>query len=181
MTLKDIASLQFLLAQFLALFANCFARSAGRRLLAAFVRGLLSDVQRKNAEAIALNQGEAPRTMQRFLESIVWDHDLLRDRCQQIVAAEYADPLAIGCIDETGTAKSGKHTTGVKRQYNGNRGKIENCVNNVALSYTSEDFHCLLDARLYLPKDWTDDPVRRKKTTYPTTSNSKPSRKSLST
>ena len=84
MTLQDIASLRVLLAQFLALFANCFARPAGRRLLAAFVQGLLSDVQRKNAEAIALHQGEAPRTMQRFLESIVWDHDLLRDQCQQI-------------------------------------------------------------------------------------------------
>jgi SRSO17 transposase len=91
-------------------------------------------VQRKNVEAIALDQKVAPRTLQRFLESIVWDEQKLRDRCQQIVATEHAHPEAIGCIDESGTTKSGNETAGVKRQYNGNRGKVENCVNNVALA-----------------------------------------------
>ena len=145
MSVNDIAKLGKLLAQFLSYFADCFARGAGRVLLAVYVKGLLSDVQRKNVEAIALDQNVAPRTLQRFLESIAWDEELLRDRCQQLVAREHADPEAIGVIDETGTTKSGPHTAGVKRQYNGNRGKIENCVNNVALSYASEHFHCLLD------------------------------------
>ena len=108
MSVQDIAKLGKLLAQFLAGFACCFARPAGRALLQIYVKGLLSDVQRKNAEAI-------------------------------------------GCIDETGTAKSGRETAGVKRQYNGNRGKIENCINNVALAYSVPGFDCLLDARLYLP------------------------------
>ena len=106
-TVKDIAKLGKLLAQFLAGFACCFARPQGRALLAVYVRGLLSDVQRKNAEAIALDQNVAPRTLQRFLESIVWDEQKLRDRCQQMIAVEHASPEAIGCIDETGTAKSG--------------------------------------------------------------------------
>lgn len=180
MSLKDIASLGKLLAQFLALFADCFRRSAGRTLLAVYVRGLLSDVQRKNVEAMALARGVAPRTLQRFLESIAWDEELLRDRCQQLVAREHADPEAIGVIDETGTAKSGRHTAGVKRQYNGNRGKVENCLNNVAISYASDSFHCLLDARLYLPEEWASDPVRRKKTTFPARSSSRPSRRSPS-
>lgn len=178
MSVKDIAKLGKLLAQFLAGFACCFARPQGRALLAVYVRGLLSDVQRKNAEAIALDQNVAPRTLQRFLESIVWDEQMLRDRCQQMIATEHASPEAVGCVDETGTAKSGNQTAGVKRQYNGNRGKIENCVNNVALSYSSPGFDCLLDAQLYLPKEWTENPVRRKKTTSPTTSYSKRSRKS---
>ena len=108
MLLKDIAKLSKLLGQFLVRFACCFARPAGRALLLVYVRGLLSDVQRKNMEAIALNQNVAPRTLQRFLESIVWDEQLLRDRCQQIVATEHAHADAIGCIDETGTAKSGR-------------------------------------------------------------------------
>jgi len=99
----------------------------------------------------------------------VWCEQQLRDRCQQIVAREHAHPEAIGCIDETGTAKSGSETAGVKRQYNGNRGKIENCVNSVALAYSTPGFACLLDAQLYLPREWTDDPVRRKKTTLRTT------------
>ena len=165
MSLKDIAKLSKLLAQFLVRFASCFVRPAGRALLQTYVRGLLSDVQRKNVEAIALDQNVAPRTLQRFLESIVWDEQLLRDRCQQIVATEHVHRDAVGCIDETGTAKSGRETAGVKRQYNGNRGKIENCVNNVALAYSAPGFDCLLDARLYLPEEWANDAVRRKKST----------------
>ena len=73
MSLEDIAGLGKLLAQFLGLFADCFRRPAGRLLLAVYVRGLLGNVQRKNVEALALAQGVAPRTLQRFLESIRWD------------------------------------------------------------------------------------------------------------
>ncbi len=178
MTVKDIARLGRMLGQFLARFADCFVRPAGRVLLLVYVRGLLSDVQRKNVEAIALDQGVAPRTLQRFLESIVWDERMLRDRCQQIVSAEHAHPEAIGCVDETGTAKSGRETVGVKRQYNGNRGKIENCVNSVAVGYSAPGFDCLLDARLYLPEEWASEAARRKKRTSLRRSSFKQSRRS---
>lgn len=177
MSIKDIAKLGKLLGQFLARFSDCFARAEGRALLQVYVRGLLSSVQRKNAEAIAVQQCVAPRTLQRFLESIVWDEQKLRDRCQTIIATEHMKPGAIGCVDETGTAKSGNHTAGVKRQYNGNRGKIENCINNVAIAISQPNFHCLLDAQLFLPEEWTDDPERRKKTASPRTWFSKASRK----
>jgi len=172
MSIKDIASLGKMLAQFLALFASCFHGTKGRRLLAVYVNGLLSDLQRKNVEAIALDAGTAPRTLQRLLESIKWDHDGVLRRCRRIVANEYADPNAIGVIDETGTAKSGKQTVGVKRQYNGNRGKVENAVVSVALSFATSTFQCLVAARMYLPKDWADDPTRRKKRMFPTKSSS---------
>lgn len=163
MSIKDIAKLGKLLGQFLSFFACCFPRVEGRQLLEFYVRGLLSDVQRKNVEAMALDQKVAPRTLQRFLESIVWDHQTLRDRCQQLIAAEHAHTEAIGTIDETGTTKSGRHTCGVKRQYNGNRGKIENCVNTVAIAYTKPGFSCLIDAQLYLPQEWAESQSLRKK------------------
>lgn len=170
MSIKDIASLGKMLAQFLALFSSCFHGSKGRRLFAVYVNGLLSGLQRKNVEAIALDAGVPPRTLQRFLEFIKWDQaDVLR-RCRWIVAQQHADPKAIGVIDETGTAKSGNHTVGVKRQYNGNRGKVENAVVNVALSFATSTFQCLIAARMYLPKDWADDPTRRKKLMFPTMS-----------
>jgi len=167
MSLKDIASLGKMLAQFLALFADCFTTNPGRKLLQIYVQGLLSDVQRKNAEAIAADQNVKPRTLQRFLESIKWDHARLRDRCQQIIVRDHADSQAIGIVDESGTAKSGNHTAGVKRQYNGNRGKVENSVVSVAISFATVSFHSLLDACLYLPKEWATDPTRRKKITFP--------------
>lgn len=169
MSVKDIAKLGRLLGQFLTLFADCFARLEGRQLLLIYVRGLLSDVQRKNVEAMALDQKVPPRTLQRFLSDIVWDHLMLRDRCQKLIAAEHAHPQAIGTIDETGMTKSGNHTCGVKRQYNGNRGKIDNCVNNVAIAFTTPSLSCLIDAQLYLPKEWAEDPALRKKLLFRTT------------
>lgn len=178
MTLKQIGALGKKLIAFLALFADCFGRRDARALLRVYVKGQLSDLHRKSAEAIALRFQTAPRTLQRFLESIKWDEEKLRDRCQQIVANDHAHPDAIGCLDESGTAKSGKETVGVGRQWNGNRGKVDNCVVAVHLSYSAPGFQVLLDSRLYLPEDYANDPVRRKKTTYPTRSSSAPSRRS---
>lgn len=80
MTLKQIAALGRKLVAFLGLFADCFGRREGRELLRVYVRGQLSDLHRKTAEAIALRFGTAPRTLQRFLESIKWDEAKLRDR-----------------------------------------------------------------------------------------------------
>jgi len=178
MTLQQMAALGGELARFLGLFWDCFRSRAGFSLLKVYVQGLLSSLQRKNVEAIALQFGKAPRTLQRFLESIKWNEEKLRDRCQEIVAQEHAHPEAIGIVDESGTAKSGEHTVGAARQWLGSRGKVDNGVVGVHLSYSAPGFQCLLDSQLYLPQEWADDPARRKKTMCPTRSNSAPSRKS---
>ena len=113
---------------FLGLFADCFGRREPRELLRVYVQGQLSAVHRKTAEGIALEFGTAPRTLQRFLESIKWNEERFHDRCQQIVAEEHAHPEAIGAVDESAVAKSGDDTVGVGRQWDGNRGKVDNCV-----------------------------------------------------
>ena len=178
MTLKQIAAVGGKLTSFLALFADCLGRCDARSVLRVYVNGQLSKVHRKTAEAIALRFKTAPRTLQRFLESIKWDEEKLRDRCQQIVAEEHSHPEAIGCVDESGTAKSGPHTVGASRQWNGNRGKVDNCVVGVHLSYAAPGFQTLLDSSVYLPEDWANDPVRRKKLTFPPRSNFVPSHRS---
>jgi len=178
MTLKQIARLGKELARFLALFAGRFRSRPGFALLGIYVQGLLSDLQRKNVESIALEFDKPPRTLQRFLESIKWDETGVRDDCQRLVAREHAHPEAIGCLDESGTAKSGSATVGAARQWLGSCGKVDNGVVGVHLSYSSPGFQCLLDSEVYLPRDWAEDPVRRKKTTSPTRSCSAPSRKS---
>jgi SRSO17 transposase len=178
MTLKQIASLGKELAKFLVLFVGRFRSRPGFALLQIYVQGLLSNLQRKNIEAMALELGMAPRTLQRFAESIKWDETGLRDDCQQLVARAHAHPEAIGCVDESGTAKSGSQTAGAARQWLGSCGKVDNGVVGVHLSYSRPRFQCLLDSAVYLPKDWADDPERRKKVTSPTTWCSVPSRKS---
>lgn len=178
MTLEQMRALGRKLSLFLTLFADCFGRCDARELLRVYVKGQMSNLHRKTAEAIALRFRTAPRTLQRFLESIKWDEQKLRDRCQQIVAQDHAHRESIGCVDESGVAKSGKHTVGVGRQYNGNRGKVDNCVVGVHLSYSAPGFQVLLDSALYLPEEFANDPARRKKLTSPTRSSFAPSRRS---
>lgn len=178
MTLKQIASLGKELAKFLARFVGCFRSRPGFALCKIYVQGLLSNLQRKNVEAIALEFGKRPRTLQRFMESIKWDEPGVRDNCQRLVANEHAHEEAIGCLDESGTAKSGRHTVGAARQWLGSRGKVDNGVVGVHLSYCIPGLQCLLDSELYLPQEWADDPARRKKTTSPTRSCSAPNRRS---
>lgn len=178
MTLQQIASLGKELAKFLFLFVGHFRSRPGFALLNVYVQGLLSNLQRKNIEAMALEVGMAPRTLQRFAESIKWAETGVRDDCQRLVAREHAHPEAVGCLDESGTAKSGSDTVGAARQWLGSCGKVDNGVVGVHLSYSSPGFQCLLDSEIYLPRDWANDPVRRKKVTSPTRSCSVPSRTS---
>ena len=178
MTLSQIAGLGRKLVAFLGLFTDCFGRREPKELLRIYVQGQLSGVHRKTTEGIALEFGKAPRTLQRFLESIKWDEEKFHDRCQQIVAKDHAHPDAIGVVDESGVAKSGDDTVGVGRQWNGNRGKVDNCVVGVHLSYAAPGFQCLLGSGLYLPKAWANDPARRKKTTSRTKCGFARSRKS---
>jgi len=161
MDATEISCLGTRLTRFLGRFADCFGRSEPRDHLRTYVRGQLSDLPRKSVEPIALTVGTAPRTLQRFLESVQWDEQRLRDRQQQFVAREHAHPQAIGVIDESGNPKKGRHTAAVKRQWCGRTGKIDNCVMGVHLSYVAGDFQCLLDSDLFLPRDWANDPVRR--------------------
>ena len=167
MELEQIAGLGRKLTKFIGRFEDCFGRDKAQDLLRAYVSGQLSSCPRKSVEPMALATKRPPRTLQRFVESLPWNEEALRDRCQVIVAQEHAHPRAIGLVDESGVPKSGRDTAGVARQWCGRTGKVDNCVVVVHTTYASEDFHCLLDSDLYLPEAWADDPERRAKAYIP--------------
>ncbi len=162
MTTDQILSLAPTLAEFLDEFADCFGRSEPREHLGHYVRGQLSNLQRKSVEPIALLNNIAPRTLQEFLGTDVWDHPRARDRVQHIVARDHEDPKAIGIIDDSGHPKSGKKTPGVQWQYCGRLGKTANCVVTVHLAFSSYDtrFRTMLDTELFLPESWSNDRER---------------------
>lgn len=124
------------LEAFLEEFSDCFGRCDTEPYLEVYVEGQSSDLRRKSAEPIALRAGVVPRSPQVFLGSANWDEQRMIDRVQEIVARDHADPYAIGLIDETGSPKKGTHTACVQRQWNGNRGKVDNRVVSVHLGYT---------------------------------------------
>lgn len=155
------------LMRYLAEFSDCFGRCDTEAYLEVYVEGQNSDLQRKSAEPIALRAGIVPRSLQVFLASASWDEQRMIDRVQEIVARDHSHPWAIGLVDETGSAKKGAHTACVQRQWNGNRGKVDNCVVSVHLGYTAGRFHSLLDSELFLPESWADDPERRRRVGIP--------------
>lgn len=161
MDAKTIKNTGRKLRTFLAEFNDCFSRSDQRAHLQTYINGQLSDLERKSIEPIALEANIPPRTLQYFLSTAPWDGPRLRDRLQWIVAHDHRHPRAIGIIDESGNPKKGKHTCAVQRQWCGNTGKLDNCVVAVHLAYAFNDFQCLLDSDLFLPKEWADDLDRR--------------------
>ena len=158
MDVAEIEALGPALGAFLAEFDDCYGRVELRDHLRTYVSGQLSDLPRKSVEPIALAAGVPPRTLQLFLSRARWQQGMVRDRLQQLVARDHADPLAVGLVDETSHPKKGEHTPGVKRQYCGASGKTDNCAVTVHLGYAAPGgFHCLLDGDLFLPADWSAD------------------------
>jgi SRSO17 transposase len=157
MDAQQIRLLEPKLDAFLTQFADCIRRCDTREHLSVYVRGQLSDLPEKSVEPIALNAGVAPRTLQEFLSQHSWDHDTMRDRVQQLVAAKHVGPHRIGIFDETSDPKKGTKTPGVQKQWCGRLGKVENCMVTVHLGFAQGDFHCLLDGELFLPESWAED------------------------
>jgi SRSO17 transposase len=56
--------------------------------------------------------------------------------------------------DGSDFVKKGKHSAGVKRQYCGRLGKVDNCQAGVFVAYASKLGYGLVDRELYLPKEW---------------------------
>jgi SRSO17 transposase len=158
MDAAQIAGLAPTLDRYLGNFDDCFGRSEPAGHLRTYIKGQFSDLPRKSIEPMALAAGTPPRTLQDFLGGAKWDQDLMREKVQRIIAADHAHPHAVGVIDETSFVKKGDKTPGVKRQYCGALGKIDNCVVSVHLGYaTPGGFHAQLDGELFLPEDWAQD------------------------
>jgi SRSO17 transposase len=119
---------------------------------------------------------ERPDATQRLLYQAKWDADKARDELQQYVIENLGDDEGIGIVDETGFLKKGDKSVGVKRQYTGTAGKVENSQVGVFLSYAVSGGHTFLDRRLYLPEEWCADSKRREeaKVTAQITFQSKP-------
>jgi SRSO17 transposase len=153
---------------FCARFADVFGRKEPREQATKYLRGLLAAVPRKNGWQVAEAIGDdTPDATQRLLYQAQWSADRARDRLLKFTIEVFGDEDGIGVVDESGFLKKGTHSVGVKRQYSGTAGKIENCQIATFLSYASPKGHVFLDRRLYLPEEWCDDAQRRAEAKVP--------------
>lgn len=82
--------------------------------------------------------------MQRLLSNAGWDANAVRDDLRAYVLDTFG-PGGVLVIDETGFLKKGTKFAGVKRQYSGTAGRIENCQVGVFLAYTTEHGTAFVD------------------------------------
>ena len=95
-----------------------------------------------------------------MLDRACWDADQARDRLREYVLEQLSAPDAVLIVDETGFLKKGVHSVGVKRQYTGTAGRIENSQVGVFLCYAGSGGAALVDRELYLPEEWAADRER---------------------
>jgi SRSO17 transposase len=145
------------LRDFVVPYQHVLATKASQHNVHLYLAGLLSHLPHKNAEAIVTLVDVERLVIQDFLGTAPWDHrPLVRVLVGQVVE-RLGEPDGIIAFDPSSFPKRGTHSVGVKRQWCGHRGKVDNCQVGVYMGYVSRHDHALLDFRLYLPEDWARD------------------------
>jgi SRSO17 transposase len=147
--------------ELLGRFNRVYASELGNKTAENYIRGLLGTSERKNGWQLSEYMGATtPYKIQQFLYRGRFSADEMRDIQRDYISEKIGEKDGILVVDETGFLKQGKKSCGVKRQYSGTAGRIENCQIGVFLTYASTKGHCLIDRRLYIPQDWMEDKQR---------------------
>jgi SRSO17 transposase len=155
------------LSGFLQRYLPRFYRVEQRENATLVIRGLLSGLERKTCEPIAIEAGRPRKPIQFFVGAGQWDDEAVMAELRQHVREELVEPAGVVVIDPSAFPKKGTESCGVARQWCGRLGKVDNCQVGVFLAYAAEAGYAPLDRRLYLPKGWADDEARREKCHVP--------------
>jgi SRSO17 transposase len=156
------------LHDFVVPYQRALEAGVGGRHVHLYLQGLLSHVDRKNAEQIATLVAVNRQVLQDFIGTAPWDHRPLITVLVGEVAERLGEPDGIIAFDPSSFPKRGTHSVGVKRQWCGHRGTVDTCQVGVFMGYVSRQDHALLDFRLSLPEEWTRDERRRQACHVPT-------------
>jgi len=153
------------LEKYLKTFEEIFNYTLRGKNFGVYIKGLLSPLERKSVEPIALEyMGESGvRTLQNFVTGSNFNDDLIHEKYQQQLSEVINSRNGMLSIDPSEFVKKGKMSAGVKRQYCGRLGKIENCQSVVFAAYAGENGYGIIDRELYIPKEWFDDEHKEKR------------------
>jgi SRSO17 transposase len=155
------------LTAFLQRYLPKFYRVEQRDNATTVIRGLLSGLERKTNEPIAIAAGLARKPIQFFVGAGKWDDEDVMAEVRTHVREELAEPEGVVVVDPSGFPKKGTESCGVARQWCGRLGKVDNCQIGVFLAYAAKDGYAPPDRRLYLPEEWAKDEARREKCHVP--------------
>ncbi len=108
------------------------------------------------------------QSLQQFLSDSPWDSQGVMDQVANDVNSLLGGRDSALLLDETGIVKKGKHSVGVGHQWCGRLGKVENCRVGVFAALAKGSDACLIDAELYVPESWKENPARCDKARIPT-------------
>jgi len=160
LTEEDIQGVSQELVRFHQQFHGCYRRLEHHRLGLAYFSGLLSNLEAKSVEPIALAflDEHTVRPLQQFLKGAVgitrrWSPTSSPlGRCLVL-------PKGMITADTSEFLKKGKESVGVARQYCGALGKVDNCQSGVFIGYSSSRGYGLLTGQLYMPKNGSLPPM----------------------
>jgi SRSO17 transposase len=148
------------LQRFLDPFVASLQRREQEHHACSYVAGLVSNLAYKNVESIAILHDQPREPLQQFIGQSPWDHRPLVTELVRQVGRQLGSPDGVLVFDPSAFAKKGDASVGVQRQWCGRLGKLENCQVGIYLGYAGPAEHALLDVRLYLPREWTQDRPR---------------------
>ncbi len=164
---KVFAKVTNRLDEFAGPFIKSFWRPEQRQHAQTYLEGLMSDLDQKNSESIAYRHDQDRQGLQHFIGSSLWDHRPLIQELVRQIAADLGEADGVIVFDPSGFPKQGRDSAGVKRQWIGRLGKVDNGQVGVYMGYVSRREHALVDTRLYLPEEWAKDRKRRNKCGVP--------------
>ncbi|EQD42370.1 IS4 family transposase [mine drainage metagenome] len=133
-----------------------------------YLCGLMQAEKRNMERMVEAVPDSDYQVLQNFLTHSSWDYRPVMDRVAHNADALVGGEIGTGLyIDESAFAKKGDQSVGVARQWNGRLGKQDNCQVGVFGALGRRNRVALTDARLYLPKGWTDDPRRCERADVP--------------
>lgn len=133
-----------------------------------YLSGLFQSRKRNMERMEESVEGAEYESLQQFISSSSWSARDVMDR-----VAKEADGIVGGMpctalvLDESAFSKKGEKSVGVARQYDGRHGKVDNCQVAVFGALVAGSRHTLVDARLFLPDEWVDDPERCRRAGVP--------------
>ena len=136
--------------------------------------GLVMPGERKSVEPMAAitapgRTAAQHQSLLHFVGQGGWSDAEVLGKVRETVlpSIERYGPIEAWIIDDTSFPKQGRHSVGVAHQYCGQLGKQANCQVAVTLSLANHDASLPVAYRLYLPKAWAEDDVRRVKAKVP--------------
>ena len=126
-----------------------------------YASGLMQAGSRKNIYAISeVVPDTESRNLQQFVTHSKWSTREVLDHVARDADELIGDIMdAALIIDESAFVKQGKMSVGASRQYLGRLGKVDRGQVAVFGVLAKGHFATAIDTRLYLPKEWTDDPA----------------------